>query len=385
MPLSQRPLAVAAAVALPSLVACAGAKPALDGDGSNAAETNAATSSTLGASSAPTPPPRTPSTEITQKLPPFGSADRPRPSGAGSNLRVLPWAGFQAALSYSFDDGQPSQIQHYDALQAMGVPMTFYVSTKENWQAGYDAAWSRAARDGHELGNHTVNHCYANGGGMNGAACQGWLGADEEVAQCSTYIETRLGQNGVWTMAYPFGDAAWRPSAEKRFFLARGVRGGTVRASDTVDFFDLPVLNIAGGESEQQLRGDVDRTRAANAWGIFLVHTLLPTPDNWYAGVDIDALTGSMGHAKELGDIWVDTVANVGAYLAGHQALALATPHGSLERTWNWTLPNFFPRGRALRVVVDGGTLTQLGKALTWDPHGYYEVALDAQTLTWSP
>ena len=41
--------------------------------------------------------------------------------------------------------------------------------------------------------------------------------------------------------------------------------------------------------------------------------------------------------------------------------------------------------GHFLRVTVDGGTLSQNGQALVWDGHGYYEVALDAGTLTWAP
>jgi hypothetical protein len=35
-----------------------------------------------------------------------------------------------------------------------------------------------------------------------------------------------------------------------------------------------------------------------------------------------------------------------------------------------------------VRVTVDGGTVKQCGSELTWDPHGYYEVALDAGSLT---
>jgi hypothetical protein len=43
------------------------------------------------------------------------------------------------------------------------------------------------------------------------------------------------------------------------------------------------------------------------------------------------------------------------------------------------------PPGKYLRVKVDGGTLTQAGQTLAWDEHGYYEVALDAGSLTLSP
>ena len=42
-----------------------------------------------------------------------------------------------------------------------------------------------------------------------------------------------------------------------------------------------------------------------------------------------------------------------------------------------------FPGGRVLRVTVEGGTLSQGGRALAWDPHRYYEVSLDAGSLAW--
>ena len=53
--------------------------------------------------------------------------------------------------------------------------------------------------------------------------------------------------------------------------------------------------------------------------------------------------------------------------------------------TWKWTLPAHFPTGKFLRVKVAGGKLTQGSQALAWDGHGYYEVALDAGTLTLAP
>ena len=72
-------------------------------------------------------------------------------------------------------------------------------------------------------------------------------------------------------------------------------------------------------------------------------------------------------------------MANVGAYWLGATLLAGAGP------TWTWTLPPHFPAGKYLRVSVDGGTLKQADKTLPWDAHGYYEVALDAGMLSWTP
>ena len=77
---------------------------------------------------------------------------------------------------------------------------------------------------------------------------------------------------------------------------------------------------------------------------------------------------------------------NVGAYWRARKLVSGLTPAtAGNDRTWTWTLPDHFPPGRFLRVKVDGGTLTQGATTLPWNDHGYYEVALDAKTLTLGP
>src|SRR5450432_1455115 len=82
---------------------------------------------------------------------PPGAANVPRPSGTPGNLKVLDWAGFKSAVSYTFDDGQPSQIEHYAELQATGVRLTFFVnSAAATWESDFVSTFSQAVRDGHE-------------------------------------------------------------------------------------------------------------------------------------------------------------------------------------------------------------------------------------------
>lgn len=44
-----------------------------------------------------------------------------------------------------------------------------------------------------------------------------------------------------------------------------------------------------------------------------------------------------------------------------------------------------FPRIRSACVHVDGSTLAQGGTPLAWDEHGYYAVALDANSSMLTP
>ena len=317
------------------------------------------------------------------KLPvPPGPGDAPAPSGATANLRVLPWAGFASAVSYTFDDSQPSQIDHFAELAATGVRMTFYVNPSGKSYAGYVATWQEAIAQGHEIGNHTVNHCHA-----DLADCSGALETlDLEIDECSSYIVSELGQPSVWTFAYPFGDTGYQASASKRFFLARGVNSGTIAPNGTTNPHNLPVIPAVGGEAASVFNGHIDTASEQGRWLIFLFHSVLPTAQNWYAGVELASITESIEHAKALENVWLDSVVEIGAYWLGQRSFEASTPTTEGETiTWTWELPAHFPAGRVLRVAVDGGTLSQGGESLAWDGHGYYEVALDAGALTWTP
>ena len=321
----------------------------------------------------------------TLPIPP-GASNVDKPSGTSANLKVLSWAGFKAAVSYTFDDSQPSQIAHYAELQAAGVPMTFYVSSGNSGEANYNATFTKAVKDGHEIGNHTVHHCQADLTGCSFGTLPAGATIATELDQCDAYITQNFGQSAVWTGASPFGDTGYDTSALSRFFLYRGVSGGLVTPNDNTDPFDLPCHLAAEGETAAMFNTATDTAHTHGAWQIFLIHTIQPTTDVWYNPVDITAVTGSMAHAKSLGNVWIDTVANVGAYWRAEKIFSGVTPTSAGgKQTWTWTLPTNFPPGKYLRVTVDGGTLTQRGDALPWITHGYYEVALDAGSLTWSP
>ncbi len=319
---------------------------------------------------------------------PPGASDQPAPSGTGTdpNLSVLNWAGFGSAVSYTLDDTQPSQIEHWAELKAEGIRMTFNANPTGNWASGYDTTWKEAIALGSEIGNHTMAHCYADLTGCTGNNKKPVGTLNQEIDQCTTYILDRLGQPGVWTTAYPFGDTNYKAFVQSRFFLGRGVGGGMIAASGTTDPFNLPVYAAKGNEEASVFDGQIDAARTQNRWLVFLFHSILPTSNNWYVGVEIASITGSIEYAKAFGDVWLDSMVNVGAYWLGQRTLEAVTPiTANGTTTWSWTLPTCFPPGHFLRVKVDGGTLSQAGQPLTWDGHGYYELSLDAGSMTWTP
>jgi hypothetical protein len=305
-----------------------------------------------------------------------GTETMTAPTGTGCDLVVLDWAGFSGAASYSFDDGQPSQIAHWRELKATGVPMTFYLVTSGNWPARYDATWKDALASGCELGNHSDTHKRVD-------EYQSLDTMNADVEKCSRYISGRLGQEGPCSFAYPFGELGWRDAVKDRFLLARSVASGTVMPGDDTDPLALPIFAVDSSNTEEDFDAALDTSVTEKSWIIFMFHSILPG-DNWYAGVPIGSVTGSLRHAKDGGRLWLDTVENIGAYWLAQKLFTKIEPSGTESaKTWSWTLPKLFPRHRFLRVRVAGGTLSQDGQDIPWNPRGFYEISLDSGKLGW--
>ena len=350
---------------------------------SSTAEGGAATTTDGGAggnggSESTTPAPSFPVGSL-DPFPAPPTSDIPQPSASVSepNLRVLPWAGFTAALSYTFDDTQPSQAEHWDELEATGIPMTFFANPSSNWQSGFDATWTAVAAAGSEIGNHTWSHCHS-----DLSDCTPIGTAEEEIDDATEYIIEHFGVPAVLSFASPFGDSGWNEYAAPRFLVGRGVVSGFVAPTGASNWHNLPVIAVNAGETADDFTAAIDNAYSQGRWGIFMFHSILPTSNNWYAGVEMTDIAASIDYAQGLDAVWIERMGVVGAYVRAQQMFEAVTPS---DHVWTWTLPERYPTGGVLRVTVDGGSLSQGGTELTWDPHGYYEVNLDAGQLTWTP
>jgi hypothetical protein len=302
-----------------------------------------------------------------------------KPNGAVGGLKVLDWAGFKAAITYTFDDSLPSQIANYSLLQATGERMTFFIIGASDQNS---PTWAQAVKDGHELGNHTEHHCYANGTGCGTGTWAGSIEAEYDL--CTEHIEQNYGVSNVWTTAAPYGDTGYDSVAQTRFFLNRGVWGGQIAPNDNTDPYNLLIYGVAAGDTASIFNSYIDTAHSSGKWQIFLFHSL--GGDGGFAPVNVQDVLASINHAKSAGDIWIDSIVNVGAYWAGQKAVTNATTAQSgSDIVVTWTLPAHFPPGKYLRVTVTGGTLKQGGVELPWNDAGYYEVALDPGSLTIAP
>lgn len=307
----------------------------------------------------------------TPELPPTATTGVARPSGAVGGMRVLDWAGFSAAVSYTFDDANTSQITNYPVLQALGVPFTFYIWTSR--PGATNDIWRQAVTDGHELGNHTQSHLQGTSAG---------LASDTDAAEL--FIQGNFGV-ASYTMAAPYGASQYVDIARTRYLINRGIGDTMVTVNGDTDRLSVPTHIPAEGAVADDLNRHVDAARTNRGWKSILVHGF--TGDGGaYLPMDVEEFVASVEYTKALGDVWIGTMLDVGAYWVAQKAIREATPVvDGANTTWNWILPEHFPPNRSVRVTVTGGSLHQGGIPLTWDEHGYYEVALDAGTLTLTP
>lgn len=304
---------------------------------------------------------------------PPGDANVPKPSGAPGGLKVLDWAGFTSAVSYSFDDNNSSQINNYDRLNALGVRFTFYTWTGR--AEANNPVWKRAQMDGHEIGNHTQDHGTTN------------IGPSTDAAQ--QWIKQQFGID-AYTMAAPYGDTAYVNIARSRFLINRGVSNSVIAPNSNTDPFNLPTYIPDTGASAQAMDQQVASARQAKGWRTFCIHGFTGGNDGAYQPIPLESFITHVQNTKNLKDVWIDSVVNVGAYWRGQKAVTDAVNGGGCTKsgadtTCTWKLPDHFPPGKYLRVTVTGGTPKQNGVPLRWDPHGYYEMALDAGSITISP
>ncbi len=70
------------------------------------------------------------------------------------------WPGAQvAAVSLTFDDGHPSQLQRaVPLMEERDLRGTFYISAREDNYAETLLPWKALADKGHEIGNHSFSH-----------------------------------------------------------------------------------------------------------------------------------------------------------------------------------------------------------------------------------
>jgi sialate O-acetylesterase len=197
----------------------------------------------------------------------------------------------KAAVSLTYDDalsGHHSRVAPY--LQSHGIRATFYTPICTRFLDETDA-WRQVAKDGHELGNHTIFHpCY-------GAKREdiSWLDSGYNLRDYSpkrwhdevTVANWALKQVDGLTRR-TFGNTChcrWIGQADSRvcldtlmlehFVAARGGRSERPVDPAMPDFANLGTLG-ADRRTFDELRQELLGVRDAGAWMIYTIHAVGP-------------------------------------------------------------------------------------------------------------
>lgn len=239
--------------------------------------------------------------------------------------RAWTWPdGKRVALSLTFDDARPSQVdQGIPILDAHGVKATFYVSPArlsdrlEGWQAAVAA--------GHEIANHTLTHpCSANFAFARGNALEDMTldQMEADILGANGTIERLLGVAPT-TFAYPCGQtyvgrgtgvASYVPLVAAHFLAGRGAFNeahNDPRYCDLAQLFGMAMDDVPFLYLKALLDHAID---GGGGWLVLFGHDV--GPDGGRQVTRTDTLDALCQYAADAGSgIWVDTVEAVASYV----------------------------------------------------------------------
>lgn len=293
------------------------------------------------------------------------------------SLKVVPWDGHKAACSLTFDDGDPAHLDTaVPELDRRKMHGTFFLIAN---RLDRKDEWRKALQEGHEIGNHTLDHKHA-----------GELTPADEEAQvvgAQHVLQKEFGV-AVLTFAYPFGEASagLRSQVQRGHLLARGVgRQDLILPQEEPDWWYLPSYSTMTLTALSTYQEWINEDVEAGAWMIFTIHGIEGTPWGYQpiAKKTFEQLLDHLGSK----DIWVDTLLTIGAYFRAQKILEKSPSEVSgTSKEWSWTVPDVFPRNVIVKVRLaptgNGVEVWQDRQKILPDTQGCYAVNFNVGRLT---
>lgn len=176
----------------------------------------------------------------------------------------FPWPnGARAAVSLAYDDAVPSQLDNaIPALDRYGLKGSFYLTLSAQTVRARLPEWRAAARDGHELGNHTLFHqCSAKG------ADRAWVAPAQDLDTTTVariQAEVTLGNamlhaidgSTEFTFTAPCGDSKaadgdYIPGLHERFLGIKLGAGAVLPDMYSLDRMAVPIFAPNGHTGEE--------------------------------------------------------------------------------------------------------------------------------------
>jgi peptidoglycan/xylan/chitin deacetylase (PgdA/CDA1 family) len=256
-----------------------------------------------------------------------------------ANTRVLAQPPEQAftwpegkswALSFSFDDARPGQVETaIPLLNRENITATFYVMPAP--VSNNLASWKKALEFGHEIGNHTIHHpCSIN---------SDWVTEDtaienytlermrDELGEANRRIEELLGVAPT-SFAYTCGatsvgkgeqNRSYRPLVAELFASGRGWQTEAANDPRKVDLAHVLGMNM-DNTSFETLKPVLDAAREKGFWVVLVGHEVVvpgqDKPDATEYATHLDLLESLIRYARaEQSQAWIAPVGTVAGYI----------------------------------------------------------------------
>ena len=249
------------------------------------------------------------------------------PAHAAQPARFAWPDGHKAAVSLSYDDALDSQLDHaIPALDRQGLKGTFYLQLSRDPVRLRMEEWRQAARNGHELGNHTLFHqCSGSLPDRDWVEPQRNLDTttaaqmQDQILLANVMLQALDGRDER-TLTIPCGDTRaqdgdYRLRVAPAFVAIKWGNGGVIADMATLDPAAVPV-DVPVGVTGAQLIARVEEAAARGTMVNFTFHGI----GGDYLTVSNEAHEQLLAYLAEHRDIyWVDTFVNLMRYVRGQQ------------------------------------------------------------------
>jgi peptidoglycan/xylan/chitin deacetylase (PgdA/CDA1 family) len=232
------------------------------------------------------------------------------------------WNGKKCAVVLTYDDGLNIDLTNVvPALDSVGLKGTFYISDYFNGLNAQISGWRKAAKEGHELANHTLWHA-REGGRVGREFVKDYdlrfytvKRMVDEIRTMNNILKAIDGKNKR-TFAYPCGDEKIHDSAyieplKNEFVAARGVEP-KMPTIDKVNLYDVPCYMI-NGQTGEQLIDLVKQAEQKNALLVFLFHGV---GGEHSLNVSLEAHSALLHYlTQHENEIWIAPMIDVAEYI----------------------------------------------------------------------
>ncbi len=192
------------------------------------------------------------------------------------------WNNKQGCIVLTYDDATDSHLDYVlPILDSLNLKATFYIPGHSSSLYQRMDEWKELAKEGHELGNHTIYHpCHGK------SLKRDWVKPDHDLDDYSVgqFLDEVRIQNTMLkaldgkttrTFAYTCGDLnvageSIVPYMKDYFIAARDVQPG-LNYQGKIDWYKLKILSVRG-QDIRVLKEEVDRAIKEKAMLVFLFH-----------------------------------------------------------------------------------------------------------------